>query len=133
MPTKITPLAPAECKLCAVKQRPKKCVSFNTTNAHHLAGNPLISGGGPIDIGIMPRTEIQIGVQFELFRNTALKGDSGGPLLANNGTNFVQIGVLSGYIPFKNQSAASAAAEIRHYSQLDGRWIQRITGTKCAN
>uniref|UniRef100_A0A183CM69 Peptidase S1 domain-containing protein n=1 Tax=Globodera pallida TaxID=36090 RepID=A0A183CM69_GLOPA len=65
--TKITPLAPAECKLCAVKQRPKKCVSFNTTNAHHLAGNPLISHGSQIDIGIMPWA---VHISIEKFFNT---------------------------------------------------------------
>uniref|UniRef100_A0A914GRV8 Peptidase S1 domain-containing protein n=1 Tax=Globodera rostochiensis TaxID=31243 RepID=A0A914GRV8_GLORO len=70
MPTKIAPLAPAECKLCAVKQRPKNCVSFNTTNAHHLAGgNPLISGGGQIDIGIMPWA---VHISIEVFFNTTL-------------------------------------------------------------
>uniref|UniRef100_A0A183C2A5 Uncharacterized protein n=1 Tax=Globodera pallida TaxID=36090 RepID=A0A183C2A5_GLOPA len=65
--------------------------------------------------------------------HTALKGDSGGPLFASNGSNFVLIGILSGNKGPKGQSVAAVFANIRQYSRLDGPWIQRITGTKCAN
>uniref|UniRef100_A0A914HM58 Chitinase n=1 Tax=Globodera rostochiensis TaxID=31243 RepID=A0A914HM58_GLORO len=63
--------------------------------------------------------------------HTALKGDSGGPLLASNGTNFVLIGAVSGVMGHEGQSAAASFAAIRQYSRLDGPWIQSITGTKC--
>ncbi|KAL3081491.1 hypothetical protein niasHS_012868 [Heterodera schachtii] len=49
-------------------------------------------------------------------KNTIQTGDSGGALLGNNGTNFVQIGV---------------ASLVSIYSPLDGCWIERITGVEC--
>ncbi|KAL3081495.1 hypothetical protein niasHS_012872 [Heterodera schachtii] len=60
-------------------------------------------------------------------KNTIQTGDSGGALLGNNGTNFVQIGVASVtlYDPLFGKSLASI------YSPLDGCWIERITGVEC--
>ncbi|KAL3113379.1 hypothetical protein niasHT_012293 [Heterodera trifolii] len=46
-------------------------------------------------------------------KNTIQTGDSGGALLGSNGTNFVQIGLVSIYSP------------------LDACWIERITGVEC--
>uniref|UniRef100_A0A914GRW3 Peptidase S1 domain-containing protein n=1 Tax=Globodera rostochiensis TaxID=31243 RepID=A0A914GRW3_GLORO len=80
MPTKITPLALTKCKLLAVKQRPKNCVSFNTTNAHYLAGNPLITGGNQIDIGIMPWT-VRLGFE-KLIENKLKRGTCSGSLIS---------------------------------------------------
>ncbi|KAL3070463.1 hypothetical protein niasHT_032253 [Heterodera trifolii] len=59
----------------------------------------------------------------------AQKGDSGGALLANNGTHFVQVGVLSaGLCDWWAKRGHSSI-----YSLLDGAWIEEITGLKCSD
>uniref|UniRef100_A0A183C9W1 Peptidase S1 domain-containing protein n=1 Tax=Globodera pallida TaxID=36090 RepID=A0A183C9W1_GLOPA len=65
--------------------------------------------------------------KFCIEASTVQKGDSGGALLANNGTNFVQIGVLSSGICDK-QTNTSLNNE---YARLDGYWIEEITGIIC--
>uniref|UniRef100_A0A914ICY6 Peptidase S1 domain-containing protein n=1 Tax=Globodera rostochiensis TaxID=31243 RepID=A0A914ICY6_GLORO len=57
------------------------------------------------------------------------QGDSGGALLANNGTHFVHIGVLSGTECDKQTNKSL----INEYAQLDGSWIEEITGIICDN
>ncbi|KAL3079486.1 hypothetical protein niasHT_031815 [Heterodera trifolii] len=56
------------------------------------------------------------------------QGDSGGALLASNGTHFVQIGVTSiaKCLPIVSISVYNM------YSRLDGCWIEEIAGIKCA-
>ncbi|KAL3069421.1 hypothetical protein niasHS_018146 [Heterodera schachtii] len=57
---------------------------------------------------------------------TVQQGDSGGALLANNGTHFVQIGVTS------TGKCIFVYSNYNMYSRLDGCWIEEIAGIKCA-
>uniref|UniRef100_A0A914IEG9 Peptidase S1 domain-containing protein n=1 Tax=Globodera rostochiensis TaxID=31243 RepID=A0A914IEG9_GLORO len=61
--------------------------------------------------------------------DSAQSGDSGGALLASNGTHFVQVGVLSG-----GQCTLWTQMNLMSlYVPLDGKWIEQITGVKCSN
>ncbi|KAL3125421.1 hypothetical protein niasHT_009870 [Heterodera trifolii] len=58
--------------------------------------------------------------------NSVMQGDSGGALLANNGTHFVQVGILStGLCDKKNRSL------INFYVPINKKWLKEITGLEC--
>ncbi|KAL3073081.1 hypothetical protein niasHT_035357 [Heterodera trifolii] len=58
--------------------------------------------------------------------NSVMQGDSGGALLANNGTHFVQVGILStGLCDQKNKSL------INFYVPINKKWLKEITGLEC--
>ncbi|KAL3088056.1 hypothetical protein niasHS_009342 [Heterodera schachtii] len=59
--------------------------------------------------------------------NTVMEGDSGGALLASNGTHFVQIAILSvGLCDVKENKSS-----INYYVPIDKEWLEGITGFEC--
>ncbi|KAL3081714.1 hypothetical protein niasHT_035054 [Heterodera trifolii] len=63
---------------------------------------------------------------------TVRPGDSGGPLLASNGTNYVQVGVTSwGFACGRRKEKSGEIGAFSVFSRLDGCWIEKITGIHC--